>query len=54
MITEDLIVRIQDLLPSFKQGNLQTADFSIDENYPRTVELDINNIDNNDVWLYPN
>ena len=37
----------------FKQGNLQTADFSIDEKLPnRTVELDINNIDNNDVWLY--
>lgn len=37
----------------FKQGNLQSADFSIDEKLPnRTVEIDINNIDNNDVWLY--
>jgi len=37
----------------FKQGNLQTADFSINEKLPnRTVELDINNIDNNDIWLY--
>ena len=37
----------------FKQGNLQSADFSIAEKLPnRTVELDINNIDNNDVWLY--
>ena len=38
---------------SYFSGNLQTADFSIDEKLPnRTVELDINNIDNNDVWLY--
>ena len=37
----------------FKQGNLQSADFSIAEKLPnRTVELDINNVDNNDVWLY--
>lgn len=37
----------------FKQGNLQSADFTIDEKLPnRTVELDVNNIDNNDVWLY--
>lgn len=37
----------------FKQGNLQSADFSIDEKLPnRTVEIDVNNIDNNDVWLY--
>ena len=37
----------------FKQGNLQSADFSIDEKLPnRTVDIDINNVDNNDVWLY--
>ena len=37
----------------FKQGNLQSADFTIDEKLPnRTVDLDVNNIDNNDVWLY--
>jgi len=37
----------------FKQGNLQSADFSIGEKLPnRTVELDVNNVDNNDVWLY--
>ena len=37
----------------FKQGNLQSADFNIGEKLPnRTVELDVNNVDNNDVWLY--
>jgi hypothetical protein len=37
----------------FKQGNLQSADFTIGEKLPnRTVELDVNNVDNNDVWLY--
>jgi len=37
----------------FKQGNLQSADFTIDEKLPnRVVELDVNNVDNNDVWLY--
>ena len=37
----------------FKQGNLLSSDFSIDEKLPnRVVELDVNNIDNNDVWLY--
>jgi len=37
----------------FKQGNLQSADFEINEKLPnRVVEIDINNIDNNDVWLY--
>ncbi len=37
----------------FKQGNLQSADFSIAEKLPnRTVDIDINNVDNNDVWLY--
>ena len=37
----------------FKQGSLQSADFSIDEKLPnRVVEVDVNNIDNNDVWLY--
>src|SRR5210317_769637 len=37
----------------FKQGSLQSADFTIDEKLPnRTVEIDVNNIDNNDVWLY--
>ncbi len=37
----------------FKQGSLQTVDFSIDEALPnRVVEVDVNSIDNNDVWLY--
>ena len=37
----------------FKQGQLQTVDFSINESLPnRIVELDTNSIDNNDVWLY--
>ena len=37
----------------FKQGSLQSADFTIEEKLPnRTVEIDVNNIDNNDVWLY--
>ena len=37
----------------FKQGSLQSADFTIGEKLPnRTVDLDVNNVDNNDVWLY--
>lgn len=37
----------------FKQGSLQSADFTIEEKLPnRVVDIDINNIDNNDVWLY--
>lgn len=37
----------------FKQGNLQTVDFTIDEALPnRVVEIDVSNIDNNDIWLY--
>ena len=37
----------------FKQGQLQTVDFSITESLPnRTVEIDSNSIDNNDVYLY--
>ena len=32
---------------------MQSADFTIGEKLPnRTVELDVNNVDNNDVWLY--
>ena len=37
----------------FKQGTLNSADFTINEKLPnRVVELDVNNIDNNDVYLY--
>jgi len=37
----------------FKQGNLQTVDFNIDEALPnRVVEIDVTGVDNNDVWLY--
>lgn len=37
----------------FKQGNLQTIDFTVDDALPnRTVDIDVNSIDNNDVWLY--
>jgi hypothetical protein len=37
----------------FKQGTLQTLDFSITDSLPnRIVEIDVNSIDNNDVWLY--
>lgn len=37
----------------FKQGQLQTVDFAISESLPnRVVEIDTNNVDNNDVWLY--
>ena len=37
----------------FKQGNLQSIDFSLTESLPnRVVEIDVNSIDNNDVWLY--
>jgi hypothetical protein len=37
----------------FKQGTLQTLDFNVDEALPnRVVEIDVNGVDNNDVWLY--
>ena len=37
----------------FKQGALQTLDFNISESLPnRVVEIDVNSIDNNDIWLY--
>jgi hypothetical protein len=37
----------------FKQGALQTLDFNVDEALPnRVVEVDVNGIENNDVWLY--
>jgi hypothetical protein len=37
----------------FKQGVLQSVDFNVDESLPnRVVEVDVNDIDNNDVWLY--
>jgi len=37
----------------FKQGNLQSIDFNLTESLPnRVVEIDVNSIDNNDVWLY--
>ena len=37
----------------FKQGELKTVDFNIDEIVPnKTVNIDSNNINNNDVWLY--
>ena len=37
----------------FKQGTLQTLDFNVDEALPnRVVEVDVNGIENNDVWLY--
>ena len=37
----------------FKQGDLKTVDFNIDEALPnRVVDIDITSIDNNDVWLY--
>ena len=53
MIIEDLIVPNNGSF-YFKQGSLQSADFTIGEKLPnRTVDLDINNVDNNDVWLYP-
>lgn len=37
----------------FKQGTIQQADFTIDESVEnRTVNINVENIDNNDVWLY--
>jgi len=37
----------------FKQGELQSVDFTINESLPnRIVEISANNVDNNDVWLY--
>jgi hypothetical protein len=36
-----------------KQGQLQVADFTIDNSLPnRIIDLDVTNIDNNDVYLY--
>jgi hypothetical protein len=36
-----------------KQGQLNVADFALDDSLPnRIVNLDVNNIDNNDVYLY--
>lgn len=37
----------------FKQGSIQQADFTIDESIEnRIVSINVNNIDNSDVWLY--
>jgi len=37
----------------FKQGELKTLDFSIDETLPnRVVSINFDNINNSDVWLY--
>jgi hypothetical protein len=37
----------------FKQGNLSSLDFSIAEAVPnKVVDVDIDNINNNDLWLY--
>lgn len=37
----------------FKQGRLQSVDFTVDEKLPnRAVNIAVNGIDNNDVWLY--
>jgi len=37
----------------FKQGSVQQADFNINESIEnRIVSIDVENIDNNDVWLY--
>ena len=37
----------------FKQGTMQQADFQIDESVEnRIVSINVENIDNNDVWLY--
>lgn len=37
----------------FKQGSVQQADFTIEESIEnRTVQIDVPNIDNSDVWLY--
>lgn len=37
----------------FKQGELTSSDFSINESIPnRVVNIDVNNINNIDVWLY--
>ena len=36
-----------------KQGQLQVSDFTIDDSLPnRIIDLEVNNIDNNDVYLY--
>lgn len=37
----------------FKQGELSSIDFTIDEMVPnKIVDIDVNNINNTDVWLY--
>lgn len=37
----------------FKQGTLASADFTLNESLPnRTVSMNFDNINNNDVWLY--
>jgi hypothetical protein len=37
----------------FKQGALTTLDFTLDQQLPnRTVSVNVDNINNNDVWLY--
>jgi len=37
----------------FKQGTVQQSDFTIDESIEnRVVNLNVDNIDNNDIWLY--
>ena len=37
----------------FKQGTLSTQDFNLDQTLPnRVVNVNFNNINNNDVWLY--
>ena len=37
----------------FKQGNLQNLDFSFNENIPNNlVNINVNNINNSDVWLF--
>lgn len=38
----------------FKQGELKSADFTFDESIPnRVYSLNVNNINNTDIWLYP-
>lgn len=37
----------------FKQGDIASIDFSVTESIPnRIVDIDVNNINNNDLWLY--
>ena len=38
----------------FKQGEMRTLDFTLNESLPnRVVNINFNNINNDDVWLYP-